>query len=364
MVITQLGAADVLQTTRETLGLGPSSGEQIDDAFLAALVRRAAGILCPCATVTLASAVVDALRLLAQEPEALKKRATTAVDNLIVFGDLLELNQVTVDDPAVKSTWVFAAPPSFVVRPSGTIFVLGIVADEVSALPPSLNERIAHEGVTRILTPRAGEDLPGSLRSLGLREIPLNIWRKSPPLQPATELRDQILGRLNKQTESGAIADIRILDPARNVRFYEQRWVVPHGESGTFVARRPQAYGAPLWGFAQLEQGRVTRFLDFPLKGQRWRGCDIAWHFQMAIDYSRGTPQRFRVRRASGGVCFDFFSPLPQWASRGLAIVGHLIPPESSLVSYWMPQGEANTEVEFLVKQLWLALSTNDDEGR
>jgi hypothetical protein len=355
MVITELAAADVLQTTRMTLGLGPSSGKHIDDALLAALVRRAAGVLCPSATVTLVSAVVDALRLLTQDSETLKKRATTAVDNLIVFGDLLELNQVTVDDPAVKSTWVFAAPPSFVARPSGTIFILGVVADEVSALPASLNERITHEGFTRILTPRTGEDLPASLRSIGLREISLRIWRKSPPLQPAAELLDQILGHLNKQPESGAIADIRILDPARNARFYDQRWITPHGESGTFVARRPQAYGAPLWGFAQLDEGRVTRFLDFPLKGQRWRGCDIAWHLQMAIDFCRSTPQRYRKRPIAGGICFDFFAPLPQWASRGLAVIGQPVVPENSLISYWIPEREAKTEEEFLTTQLWLS---------
>lgn len=355
MVITQLGAAEVLKICRETLGLRPSSAALIDDAFLAALVGRAASVLCPCAPVTLVSAVIDALRLLTQEPDAIKKRITEAVENLIVFGDLLELNQVTVDDPAVKGTWVFAAPPSFVVRPSGAIFVLGMVADEVSPLPASLNDRIAYEGFTRILTPLSGENLPTILRGLGLREITLNLWRKSPPPQSAAELREQMLGRLNKQAESGDIADIRILDPARNVRFYDQRWVVPRNESGTFVARRPQAYGAPLWGFAQLEQGTVTRFLDFPLKGQRWRGCDIAWHFQMAIDHCHGAPQRYRKRPTSGGICFDFFSPLPQWASRGLNLVGHGLLPGNSLMSYWIPEREASTEEEFLAKQLWLA---------
>ena len=164
-----------------------------------------------------------------------------------------------------------------------------------------------------------------------------------------------MLGRLRKQIESGAISDIRILDSTRNVRFYDQRWVVPHNESGEFVARRPKAYGAPLWGFAQLEKGTVTRFLDFPLKGQRWRGCDVAWHLQAAIDHCRGTAQLYRKRPMAGGICFDFFSPLPQWASRALAVIGRVATPENSLISYWIPEREAPTEEDFLVKQLWLA---------
>ena len=129
---------------------------------------------------TLASAVLEALRLLSDDPEALRKRAVEAVENLIIFGDLLELNQVTVDDPSVKGTWLFAAPPSFVVRPSGSIFVLGIVPDEASPLPASLNDRIMYEGFTRMLVPDADENLPAILNNLGLREISLACLAQIP----------------------------------------------------------------------------------------------------------------------------------------------------------------------------------------
>ena len=71
-------------------------------------------------------------------------------DKLIVTGDLLELNQVTTDDPDVKGTWLFAAPPSFVARPDGTIFLLGIATDEVTPLPASLAANVVHEGVVRV----------------------------------------------------------------------------------------------------------------------------------------------------------------------------------------------------------------------
>lgn len=355
MVITQVSAADVVKISQQTLGLSLSSGTTLDDPLLAASARRAAGVLCPCAPVTLASAVFDTLRLLTQEPDVLKRRAAAAVENLIIFGDLLELNQVTVDDPAIKSTWIFAAPPSFVVRPSGTVFVLGVVADEASPLPDALSSRVTYENFTRMLTPRAEEDLPAILRNLGLRELSQDAWLKAPRSESATELRDQMLGRLRQQAGSGAIADIRILDAARDIRFYEQRWVIPQNESGEYVARRPQAYGARLWGFAQLEKGTVTRFLDFPMKGQRWRGCDVAWHLQMAIDQCHGTPQRFRKRSVSGRVCFDFFSPLPQWASRRMAVVGRPATAENNLFSYWIPEREAAAEEDFLVKNLWLA---------
>ena len=79
----------------------------------------------------------------------------TLLEALIIGGDLLELNQVTTDDPDAKGTWVFSAPPGFVVRPGGSIFLVGIVPDETTPLPVSLNARVTYEGFTRVLTPLA-----------------------------------------------------------------------------------------------------------------------------------------------------------------------------------------------------------------
>lgn len=364
MVITKISAAEVLKASRETVGLPPLVDGVIDDAMLAALLRRAAGILCPCSRSTLATAVLESLQYLSEDIDEMSEHIDSAVEGLIIGGDLLELDRVTIDDPAVKGTWVFAAPPGFVVRPGGGVFLIGIVPDEATPLPASLSARVAHEGFARVLTPQLSEDLPSILRDLGLLELSESIWLKPPKQESATELRDSMLRQLTGQPPAGVVADISILDSARNVDYYVGRWVNPRKESGNYVARRPQAYGAALWGFAGLTDGVATRFLDFPLKGARWRGCDVAWYLQMAIDHCRGMPQRYRRRPAPGGACLDFFSPLPLWARRRLAVLGRPAPREKCLFSYWIAERELASEEAFLQKRLWLAHRLTSEQGR
>jgi hypothetical protein len=355
MVITEISADEVVRSSREALGLPAPSGSAIDDTMLSASLRRAAGILCPCSPSTLVTAVLESLRYLFKEDGDLQERIDAAVEALIIGGDLLELNQVTIDDPDVKGTWVFSAPPGFVATPGGSIFLVGIVPDETTPLPPSLSARIAYEGFARFVPPQPSEDLPSVLRELGLRELSAAVWLKAPKAESAAAHRDSMLHRLAERLPSGAIADILILDPTRSVDHYSRRWVNPTHESGDYIARRPQAYGSPLWGFANLADGNVTRFLDFPLKNARWRGCDTAWYLQMAIDHCRQTPQLYRRRTAPGGACLDFFSPLPLWAHRRFAVMGRPASREKCLVSYWIPERELASEEKFIQERLWLA---------
>jgi hypothetical protein len=353
MVIEQISREGVLQTSRASLGLSSPQGP-IDDPLLAALLRRAAGILCPCSPSTIIASVMEGLQYLVEDSDATEKQLADLIDKLIVTGDLLELNQVTTDDPDVRSTWLFAAPPSFVARPDGTIFLLGIVADEVTPLPASLAADVVHEGVVRVLIPEPSEDARTVLRDLGWLELPASAWLKAPRAETAAQLRDFMQRRLEEQPGSGAIADLIILDAQRDPRYYARRWVKPTDQTGRFVARRPQAHGAALWGFATLANGAPTRFLDLPLKGTRWRGCDVAWHLQMAIDEGLEMPQTYRRRDTTGGSVFDFFSPLPLWATRRMAVLGHPVPAENCLFTYWLPGREADSEETFLRERLWL----------
>jgi len=354
MVITEVSSREVVRLSREGLGLPSPINGEIDDVQIAASIRRAAGILCPCSTLTLINAVLESFRFLSGEDDPIDDRVSAAVEALIICGDLLELNQVTIDDPLVKATWIFAAPPSFVERPGGSIFLIGITPDLSTPLPTSIGARVSYEGCARVLTPDPSEGLPVILREMGLHELPTSTWLKGPKSGSATELRDNMNQRLSVQPLSGAVADVSILDPARNVEYYSGRWVSPTNQSGNFVSRRPQAYGAPLWGFAELVDGVVNRFLDFPLKGNRWRGCDLAWQLQMALDHCRGTPQHFLLRPDSTGAVLDFFSPLPLWAQRRLAVLGRPASRERSLFSYWIPERELASEESFFQNELWM----------
>jgi hypothetical protein len=363
MVVQQIGADEVVDFSRQALAL-PVAGGVHDEAFLAALVRRAAGISCPCSERTLVRGVLESLDRLAEDTDRLNADVETAVEKAMIAGDLLELSQVTTEDPAAKGTWVFAAPPAFVARSSGSVFLMGIVPDEPSPLPPSLNARIMYQRHYRLIHPHPSEKLPQILRELGVLELSEQSWLKLPREETARNLRDRLERQLNAQTASGTVADLLILDSARDPSYYPGRWVAPKRETGCFVARRPQAYGAPLWGFALLADGALEKFLDFPLRRDKWRGSDFAWHLQMAIDSCRGSPQKYRRRSTAEGACLDFFSPLPLWAERRLAIIGRPVERERCLFTYQIPEPELAAEEEFLRRRLWLAPNDSSQEGR
>ena len=344
MVIARIEAADVLADCRQSLGLSEPSEtihEPLDEILLAALARRSAGIHCPCSRATLRSSLLESLRLLSEDEKTLADRIDAVIEGLIIGGDLLELNDVATDDPDVKGTWVFAAPPGFVSRRSGSIFLLGVVPDHDTFLPHSLISRILHEGLTRTIAPELGEDLVGDLQAHGMRELSERVWLKAPTAEQPHVLLDRYKRELGSQAPSGpTIVGLRVLDPARPVTYYNGRWATAEDRTGIFVARRAQEYGAALWCLAELKAGAVVRILDLPLGKTRWRGCDVAWHLQLAMDSCLGTPQRYRRQDAGNQVRLDFFSPLPQWAERRLMILGRPVDPDRSLMSYQLPRAE------------------------
>lgn len=355
MEIENISAEQVLEESRAYLGLKPANADCADDAMLAASLRRAAGICCPCSRSTLVSIVADAFQFLTADADTLVERLDETIESLVVGGDLLELDSVTTEESAdAKGTWVFPAPPSFVVMPSGNIFILGIVPDEISPLPAALNSRLVQENCARILVPKPSEDLPSVLRGYGLLQISDAAWLKMPKVETASSLYETMVRRLTTLDPSGDIAEISILDPSQSVTYYRGRWRKPKNDSGIFVARRPQAYGAALWGLVRLEQGAAKQFLDFPIKGTRWRGSDTAWYLQMAIDHGRGTPQCYRRSRDSAGIRFDFFSPLPTWAQRRLMHIGRSVPKGKSLLSFIVPDYATTDEEMFMKERLWL----------
>jgi len=312
MVISEIAPSDVLARCRIGLGVPENSGTHIDDELIAALLRRCAGFLCPCSRTALRAALLESLQFLGDDEETLSERIDAMVDGLIIGGDLLELSDVATDDPAAKGTWLFAAPPSFIVRPGGSVFLTGIVPDQDIFLPQSLSSRIAYQGFTRIIVAEPEEDLPGVLQEHGIQALSPNVWLKAPKTEAAHDFVRAMERTLELQPPSGSIEDLQILYLAQRVTYYRGRWLTPKGQNGTFVARRPQDYGAPIWCFVRLVDGNPDRLLDLPPRKSRWRSSDIAWRLQMAIDHCRGNPQRYRCRRNDTSVRFDFFSPLPR----------------------------------------------------
>lgn len=356
MVIQEISPKEVLDGCRQTLGVAASSSGTIEDPLIAGLLRRAAGYLSPCSRTALRSALLESLQLLTDDNE-LADRLDDAIDWLLVGGDLLELHDVTTSDPAAKGTWVYPAPPGFVVRPSKNVFLIGTVPDQEMFLPPSLALRVKHEAFVRTIEQGQGEDLAKELRGYGLQEFPETLWLKSPRAEEPATMLSLYKRMLDAGGPSGHIVGLTIVDPGSAVRYYKGRWTEPtSSHTGMFVGRRPQEFGAPLWGLVLLEAGRAVRFLDLPKRQRsRWRGSDEAWLVQMAIDHCRSEPQRFARRDQAGEVRFDFFSPLPSWAQRRFMILGRSTPPERCLMSFVLPTREAQAEEQFLRNRLWLA---------
>ena len=356
-MISTLTAAQVLHNSRQSLGIAGTHDSRLDDVVLAALVRRSAGIHCPCSRATLRGSVVECTHGLSADHDSVPEAVDEAIEALIVGGDLLELNDVATDDADVRQTWVFAAPPSFVVRPNRSAFLLGIVPDQDTFLPSSFSARVLHRGFTRSLEPRPHEDLAHELRELGLQPLSDRAWLKSPRTERAEEMVKRHQRVLDAQPPVTTIPDLQILDPERPVTYYRGRWTLPSTQNGTFVARRPQEFGAPIWCLVCLRQGAPIRLLDLPLTRTRWRACDTAWHLQMAIDQGRGSAQCYRRRTDGDAVRLDFFSPLPQWSERRLMILGTPVPRDKCLISYVLPADDADTEEAFLQQSLWLSRS-------
>ena len=360
-MIARITAAEVLSDCRRTVGMQNGADVELDDALLATLARRSAGILCPCSRATLSASLIECTHGLPTSYDLLPDAIDDAIEALIVGGDLLELADVVIDDSEVKQTWVFAAPPSFVVRPSGSLFLIGIVADQDTFLPSTLTERVHHRGYTRVLEPVSGEKLQHQLQELGLQQLSDRAWLKAPRTEDPADMLSQHERLLDRQLPITGIRDLQILDSTRPVTYYRGRWTKPTDQEGVFIARRPQEFGAPIWCLVELRDGKPVRLLDFPLAQTRWRGCDAAWHLQAAIDHCRGTPQRYRLRTDIDGVRFDLFSPLPQWSERRLMIIGTPVPRDGCLFSYVLPAKEADREEEFLQENLWLS---RDDGSR
>lgn len=340
--------------SRKTLGLEYAEDLDISDEFLASLLRRSAGIYCPCSPATLTKSVEECLFKLTDAMDDISSRLAGLVDLLIVAGDLLELGDVSTDDDSVKGTWLFAAPPSYVSRPEGSIFLCGVVPDQDMFLPPSLSERVQYRRALRIIEAAPGEDLAAALDEHGLRQSSEASWIRA----PRDETPEDLLGRyermLDQKPPSGPIAGLQILDRAKDVRYYRGRWRAPASQTGSYVARRPQEFGADLWCFVRLEKGTLQKLTDLPLGKWRWRGCDAAWLLQLAIDHCAGHPQIYRRTDDDGKTRLDFFSPLPLWAQRRLEMLGCRAGRQKSLLSYELPAREADREEEFLKKRLWM----------
>jgi hypothetical protein len=351
----RLTAAEVHARKVEELGLDPAAVDLRSIEAIAAALRRAASYLCPCAGATLVRDVVSPFRGLVDDLEATKALVEDTLETMISHGDMLEQQDVTEEPRSGVGCLLYAAPPSFVARGSGAVILLGVAPDQLSVLPDDIEGRIQYVNHVRRLSALPGEDLRSVLKNLGLVELSHDNWLKAPRNAVPGQHVLKLDGLLDATPPSRDIPGLVLLDPDRPVGYYRGRWVAPRAQTGRFVGRRSQAYGADLWCYVQLRDGQPERLIDLPLARSRWRGCDEAWHLQLAIDAQRREPQRFKIRPGpEGTVVLEFFSPLPMWARRRWDAVGEPVLGSGCLFAYQLTAAEAGEEVRFAREALWL----------
>ena len=337
------------------LGLDPYTWDMTSIEAIAAALRRAAQIFCPCASATLVRVIVEPMKELVEDVDTFRESVWDTLEAMSAYGDFSEHREIEEPSMSSNATLLYGAPVRFVARESGLLILLGISSDQSFAFPEDLASRIEYVKHLRRLRSMPGEDLRAVLPQLGFTEGNYSVWLQS----PGDETPDQHISELDRLLDagqpSGAVPGLSILDPEQPVRYYRGRWREVRGDSGRFVARRNQAYGADLWCYIELRDGEPERLLDFPMAGSRWRGCDEAWRLQMAIDAQRGAPQWFRLVPDPGGyTVVQLFSPVPAWAQRRWDAVGEPVRSQGCLFAYRLADNELAEELRFARNALWL----------
>lgn len=333
----------------------PSGVFDIDAAeTLAAALRRAASFLCPTTAPRIVQVVSTALEDLVIGSQELRERLADLLQALIGYGDFLELPE---NEEVGAGPRLFLGPPGFVRRQSGACLLIGVRPEAEPLVGEEVLPLVQYRWHVRSIAPDGGQDIAALLIDHGLRETPSEYWLHHPRVEsPEKALRD-LTARLTAAGASGSIEGLRVLDPNTSPAYYRSRWRKPTPkDNGSFVARRPQAFGAELWCYAELSAGLTTRLLDLPVAGGVSRGCDEAWRLQAAIDAVAGHPGHIRLRQSAsvGYDILDLFSPPPSWMQRRWDAIGAPVPTAGSLLSYEFKRTEVSEELRFAEETLWL----------
>jgi hypothetical protein len=328
-----------------------------------ASLRRAASFLCPASPRQLVDAVLDALQPLDTSSSVTRDSLMEQLDLLISVGDLLELR-----DPEERETrQLYLGPPSYVAKTSGQYLLLGVRPYAAPLIGDALGADVVYKGHTRSILLDA-KIASTQLDAIGLHEIRREQWLKAPRVEDSAGILTELRQRLAVAGPSGQVEGLTLIDPLRPVRYYKGRWRDSKADdTGDFVARRPQAYGADLWCFVRVQAGAPVALIDFPVADLTAPGRDEAWRAQAALDAERGQPQVLRVRTGGGserGAMLDLFAPVPGWAQRYLEFSGGPVTrSKGSLFSYEVPAAAVRGLAEFLGAMLWMQVLEEDEGG-
>jgi len=336
-------------------------GPPSSTTWIAAILRRLCGFMCPCSPSVLVHMACKSLSVLPIENEGLRERVASVLEDLIVCGDVLELAHIAIQGGENHPRWLYCAPPSFVQR-GDRVHIFGIAADDARFLPNELRTHVKREGALRFLEANCVSNLVAQLTSVGLREVSSDAWLTKVPKESSVQVVRKYVKRLEHMGVLGELPDKSILLPATALKgAYRSRWVPASKESGNHIVRVPQPYGEPLWYFCELEAGVVQRSLLLPLKESSERASDTAWRLQLALDAEAGYPATYSVSQdpGHGGSLLNFNFPLPLAARRRLLFLGGLRK-ENNPYQFWLPAEELALEQQFLREHYWFEEHTKE----
>lgn len=335
----------------EQLGAPMAGTPDVRATWYAYFMRRTCATYCPIPRGKLIRIASELLAGIVTDPSTMREEIESAIDGLFESGDLIEISRFRSADEHYTGDWLFLAPPSFVQRESGRLYICGIAADDAPILPISLRDAVKSVGAYRYL-PTSNDETIRLLQSVGLRKIPEPLWRADPKRQSPHQFLEQASRRLAAAPPAGTMDGLRLFrkNEAEHIR-YKDRWVSPQSESGCFVCRRPGGYGAENWCYAELDHGRAVRFVDLPWAGEKLRGCDVGWQMQLAIDSVNSHPATYRAEYFDNNVVVRFSFPIPLWAQRRFqAISEHL---NTSPFERNFSVAEWPTEQRIIENDLW-----------
>lgn len=347
----------------ESLGLDSSEFSIISEEAISEALMRSASMLCPCPPEALIKSVSSPLQYLSSGESFIEQRVDEVLNSLISIGSIHELSEVGEETSLKPAMLLYLQPKSFVVRASGTVFLIGVSLSELASLSEEVRNQTQLKNYLRYIKPQENVDIIATLEEIGFTKISYKFWIEAPKPTTNKELINRFNALLDAASYSGHIEKMTILNPDSPAGYYKGRWSEAKSQSGRFIARRPQAYGSSLWCYVELIEGESQKFVDFPLQGSKWRGCDEAWHLQMAIDADRGNPQQFEVEFEDTltTAVLKFFSPVPMWTRRRWEAVGEPVDSKGCLFAYRFNRSELNEEIQFASEQLWLSEITKEE---
>jgi hypothetical protein len=355
MAIERVESHVVKAEALEMLGLDASL-DVMSREGLAASLRRAASFMCPTSRGALTRAVVEVLSGLPGFGEEMEGEIEDLVEGLLSYGDLLEL---PLDDAGRNRRHIFLGAPAWVARGPSSALLIGVRPEGAPLVSDELVPAVEYKDHARFIRTKDSRHIRELLDPEGLIELHPNQWANAPRRVSPEEVVTFYANRLQAAGPSGEIDGVRVLDPASRVTYYKGRWrVLKARDGGRFVARRPQAFGADLWCFAEVVGGAVVKLIDLPLQSPLALGADEAWRLQAALDSIATRPQQVRIRTGSSSPIIDFLSPVPSWMRRRLDVVGTPLHGASgALFSYLVPPNELGEEVRYLKEMMWLTAS-------